>query len=277
MMPPVFQSEALIKIGIIYNEKIETINDVKSVFENPKTLKQIADNLKLPPDTKIGTLLKTFAIDNDNINKSSFLIISGTGESALEAMKIVQAVTDILLERHQQIYSSTKKILDLEIELLMRNQEKAKQDLQMIKKEIIQLDQDIKFYENEINKRSNIESEGQGRIAESYIGLLSDTKSTRREKNIELKNMEFALANFDATLLKKKHELDNGTYMTVIELPPTIPMSKIGPKRRQLAIESGIIALFASLIFAFIVEFISYSRKKTKNKMNCHKIESAPQ
>lgn len=270
MMPPIFESTTLIKIGEINAAKIETTGNIKAVFSEAALLKKIASDLKLSGDINLANISDKFEISEDNSNKSDLLIITGTGESPDVAVKVVETVSSILLERHNKLFESAKKIQDIEIDLLGRAREKTMQDIQLIKNEIVQHDQEIIYYQKEVDKRSKIESDGQGRITESYLNLLKNAKIDKQIKVNTIKNLEYELSNYDTTLFKKKYELNKNTYMTTVESVLIAPQFKIGPNRKKLAIQSGLIALFASLISSFVVEFVGNCGKKIAALKNNH-------
>lgn len=268
MMSPIFKTTALIKIGKIRNEKIEENGNIKAFFSETVVLEKIAVSLNLAEDINTASVAKMFTISEDNINKSEFLVISGNGETPSDALKVVQVVSEHLLGRHSVLFDNAKHIIDIEIDLLNRGREKTKQDIQLMKSEITQLDQEIKYYQSEVDKRSKIESDGQGRIVESYLDLLKDAKTNKQDKLTTIKNLEYDLMNFDITVLKLKYELGKDTYFTKVETAPVLPQFKIGPKRKQLAIQSGIVAIFVSLITSFVVEYLAHCKKNYSYKSN---------
>ncbi len=153
-LPKTFESTAIIKIGKVQEKILETVDEINAVFSSETTLNEINQKLELLPEEKITS--KNFK--TSLIGKSNLLEIKGFAETPEKALAVVNAVGEILLERHQKLFTSVQENFDAEI---------------------ARLNHDIAQYETEINSRLNTQSEAQGLITQSYINLLSKTKEQK--------------------------------------------------------------------------------------------------
>jgi uncharacterized protein involved in exopolysaccharide biosynthesis len=124
-------------------------------------------------------------------------------------------------------------------------------------------------YQREINNRSAAYSDGQGRIAESYIDLLATVKNQKESKESQLLNLEHKLVSLEQQVQSKKYERVYQTKPTEIEVPATAPESRISPKRKQNVIIAGVLGIFLGILYAFGAEYFKEDPiEKLKVKKN---------
>jgi len=253
IMPQTFEATTLVKIGQIKGSALITADEVKEVFSREALLKEIGQKLNLSPDFLLKTVAKKFSIEP--IEKTLFLKIKGRDKTPEKALETTNVVSEILIERHKTIFNQAAQTLNLEIEGIIKEKEKTTKDIEQIKKEISRLEEDANKYEKEINRRGDVSSEAQGRIAESYIKLLADTKNQKETKQGQILNLEQTLVNLDQQIQQKKYEKAYQTKSTVVEVPAFPPESRIAPKRKQNVMIAGILGLFIGILWAFGAEY----------------------
>lgn len=254
-LPLTFEASNLVEIGQIKGSDLQSSADIQAVFNRETVLKQIKtklqEPLELPETTTTGTIAGMF-----NIKKSEgFIEIKGRSDTPEKAVEVVRAVTDILLAYHQDIFAEAEKTYNIELETITKSKEKTQKDVGKIQQDIIRLDQDIQKYEQEIEKRANIQSEGQGRIAESYINLLAGVKNQKENKETQILNLEQQLVALDQSIQQKEYEKAYQTKPTKVEVPAIPPETRISPKRKQNVMIAGILGLFIGILYAFGAEY----------------------
>lgn len=250
MLPNIYQAEALVKIGKFQGKEIEPYIDIKTIFENENTLKQIIKDLALPDDTILREFASTFTLDSI----AGIIKISAKAESPKQAVEIVNVVAQHLVNRHKNIMKEALESFEKDIELLNREKKRTSEKIVETKQDIIWLDQEIKNYQNEVAKRAEAKSEAQGRIAENYIQLLAGSKNEKEAKQKTIITLEQQLVDFDAAYQKKDFDRAYGFSTTEVVAPALPPQKKIGPNRRANVKISGFAAIFIGLIYAFIAE-----------------------
>jgi len=262
LLPLTFQASNLVEVGKIKGSSLQSHTDIQSVFNRATVLKQIKTKLEQPLElsetTSVESIAGIFDIKESlGDGKSGFIEIQGRSDTPEKAVEVVNAVTDILLTYHQDIFAEAEKMFNKEVEGIVKSKEKTEKDIENAKINITRLDQDIKNYEQEISKRDNIQSEGQGRIAESYINLLAGVKNQKETKESQLLNLEQQLISLDQSIQQKEYEKAYETKPTKIEVDATAPETRISPNRRQNVMIAGILGLFIGVFYAFGAEYFS--------------------
>lgn len=273
VMPKTFEATNLVEIGKTKGETIETINDIKTIFERRTVLKEIHENLDLPEKTSFESVISKFNIEEGNgANASKFIEIKGRGETAEKAVEVSNMVTQILLERHEKLFAEAEETFNAEMQSINKSKEKTQEDINKIKtvdvpktkEEIKRLEQDIQNYEKEIAKRGDVQSDAQGRIVESYINLLASVKNQKEAKERQIidfenkvRSLEQQLVSLDQQIQEKEYEKAYQTKPTEIEIPATTPETRISPKRKQNVMIAGVLGLFIGVLYAFGAEYFS--------------------
>ncbi len=273
-LPLTFEASNLVQIGQIKGSDLQSSADIQAVFNRETVLKQIKtklqEPLELPETTTTSTIAGMF-----NIKKSEgFIEIKGRSDTPEKTVEVVRAVTDILLAYHQDIFAEAEKTYNIELETIKKSKTKTEEDINQIKtvdipkteEEIKRLEEDIQVYEKEIAKRGNIQSEGQGRIIESYINLLAGVKNQKEAKERQIidfkdgiRNLQQQLVALDQSIQQKEYEKAYQTKPTKVEVPAIPPEARISPKRKQNVMIAGILGLFIGIIYAFGAEYFSKS------------------
>jgi len=265
-MPLTFEASNLVEVGSIKKIQLQNINDIKSVFSRETVLQQIRTKLQEPLELAegitTGAIAETFDINEEegNENGSIFIEIKGRAQTPEKAVEVVDAVTDILLTYHGNIFVEAEKTFDIEMETIVKSKEKTQKDIEKTSNNITRLNADILKYETEINKRANAYTEGQGRIAESYINLLAEIKDQKENKEAQLLNLEQKLIALGQSIQAKEYERVYETKATEVEVPAIPPETRISPNRKQNVIIAGILGIFIGILYAFGAEYFSKAK-----------------
>ncbi len=261
LTPPTYQAGNLIEIGQIKRAPLQSLEDLKAVFERISFLKKIEDEIKTPLELAENiapeTITNMFNIEKagEGTGYSKFIKIKGRANTPEKAVIVVNAVTKIILEYHQNLFSVAEETFNIEMEMIKNSKEKTKKDIEKIQQDIVRLNQDIQKYEQEINKRADIQTEGQGRIAESYINLLATSKNQKENKESQLLGLEQQLVSFDQAIQQKEYEKVYETKPTKVEVEAVSPEIRIAPKRKQNVVIAGILGIFIGIFYAFCAEY----------------------
>lgn len=207
-MPKIYETSSLIRMG-----KIPTIEEpinVQEILLSGAVIKQVNEKLVLENEQKINKN----NIDVEIIQKSDLVKIKARAKNPEKSIQIVNTLNEIILNKHNQLFE---------------------QHVLQMNNNIEKLNVDVKIYEQEIKKRANVISEGQGRVAESYINLLYAAKK-------QMKNLNKQLLN---------------TTQTSIEAEPILPKKHILPKTMQNIVIAGILGLFIGIFYAFGAEYFT--------------------
>ncbi len=228
--PKTYQSSALLEIGKIGENYLESPEDTAALFKRENTLRLLAEKINIP-ETKWTKLLKTVKIQP--VNK--FLEIKVEEETPQKAKNIVNQVVNLILERHQKILNKQKEILNKEIEEIKNNLKQSENRTTEIEKEL--------------KKFKNPKTEAEGLI---YLALLSAFNQEKQN-----------IINFKQVLLDKELELKNYISLeTRIELPARETLKPIKPKKLSNILVSVVIGLFIGIFYAFIAEYFEKNKAK---------------
>lgn len=260
IISPTYQAKNLVELGSIKDKPLQSPSEIGAVLKKDVVLDKIKEKLEQPlelsEDVNSSAISNMFSIDKLEENgEAKFIEIAGKAQTPEKAVLVVKAVTDILLEYHDLIFEEAEKTYNIELASIENSKEKTKKDIERIQKDITRLEQDITEYTQKIEEREDIQSEGQGRIAESYINLLAEVKDQKDSKESQLLNLEQKLVNLDQDLQQKKYERVYQTKNTQVELEATPPDQRIAPKRKQNVLIAGVLGIFIGIFYAFGTEY----------------------
>ena len=159
--------------------------------------------------------------------KSELLEIKVKGETPKEALKLVNGVITVLLNRHEQIFARAKMILE--------------EYLVSAKKRLFQIEKEIEMLQGKIDKLGATDSDAKAMLARGYMEGLEKGRDRYEELQVELR--------------EKKMEESYGTVSTELLIPPRTPEYPIAPKKKQNVLIAGILGLFVGFVCAAIVEY----------------------
>jgi len=109
IQPNSYESYSLIKIGSVGNTQIETVSTIKDVMGSLPMRQQIAEKLNEKDEIGFTRALKSRIEYTD---EEGLLKIRTTDVKPTRAAEIVRVVTEMILKRHEIIYSNAENDLD---------------------------------------------------------------------------------------------------------------------------------------------------------------------
>lgn len=263
VLPKIYEASGLVEIAKIKGENLMNPADIIATFKEEATLSEIGEkmgwNKEYQKDKeKIARLEEGLIISKDE--KGNLLKITAKANTPEEAKKIVEATNEVLIARHQKRFEGAEKLITAEIETIIQEKEKTKKDIEKTGERLIRINQDIANYEKEIAKRSDIQSEGQGRIAESYINLLAQAKNQKESEEAQILELEQKLVGLEQAVQQKEYEKTYETTMTRVVASPTLPTSPIGPRTMLNVFIAAILGLFVGIFWAFGAEYVEKNK-----------------
>jgi len=224
LLPKTYEASALIRIGRMRNNLLEEPSTVIEIFKTKPTLEKVAEELNVPTtQEKLGELASKIKMKE----KSGLLEIKGRGETPEAAMGLVNGVTAVLLQRHEQIFARAKVILE---EYLASGKER-----------LVEIEKEIEMLRRKIEELRVTDSEAKATVARGYMESLERSRDRYEQLQVELR--------------EKKMEESYGTVGTELVIPARVPERPIGPKKKQNILIAGILGLFVGLICAATVEY----------------------
>jgi uncharacterized protein involved in exopolysaccharide biosynthesis len=224
LLPKTYQASSLIRIGKMRDTLLEEPSTTMEIFKTRSVLEKVAEGLGGPvTEEKLGELASRIKMRE----KSELLEIKGRGETPEEAMRLVNGVTAVLLQRHEQIFERAKVILE---EYLASGKERLKE-----------MEREIDMLQKKIEEVGVVNSEAEATVARGYMESLERSRDRYELLQVELR--------------EKKMEESYGTVSTELIIPPAIPEKPIGPKKKLNVLIAGILGLFVGFVSAAIVEY----------------------
>jgi len=263
VLPKIYEASGLVEIAKIKGENLMNPADIITTFKEEATLSEIGEKMGWNKENqkdkeKIARLEESLIISKDE--KGNLLKITALANTPEEAKKIVEATNEVLIARHQKRFEGAEKLITAEIETITQEKEKTKKDIEKIGENLARINQDIANYEKEIAKRSDIQSEGQGRIAESYINLLAQAKNQKESEEAQILELEQKLVGLEQSVQQKEYEKTYETTMTRVVTSPTLPTSPIGPRTMLNVFIAAILGLFVGIFWAFGAEYVEKNK-----------------
>ena len=224
LLPKTYESIAMVQIGRTRDKLLEEPSTVMEIFKTKPVLEKVAEGLGGPvTQEQLGELASKIKMRE----KSELLEIKGRGETPEEAMRLVNGVTAVLLQRHEQIFERAKVILE---EYLASGKERLKE-----------MEKEIDMLQKKIEEVGVVNSEAEATVARGYMESLERSRDRYELLQVELR--------------EKKMEESYGTVSTELIIPPAIPEKPIGPKKKMNVLIAGILGLFVGFVSAAIVEY----------------------
>jgi len=224
LLPKTYESIAMVKIGRMRNNLLEEPSTVMEIFKTKPILEKVAEELNVPvTQEKSGELASKIKMKE----KSGLLEIRGKGGTPEAAMGLVNGVTAVLLQRHEQIFARAKVILE---EYLASGKER-----------LVEIKKEIEMLRKKIDELEDTNSEAKATVARGYMESLERSRDRYEQLQVELR--------------EKKMEESYGTVGTELVIPPAISERPIGPKKKQNVLIAGILGLFVGFVCAAIVEY----------------------
>jgi len=228
LLPRTYESSVMVRIGRTRNRLLEEPSTVIEIFKTKAMLEKVAEEIDTP---HIHEKAEELAAKIKIKEKSGLLEIKGRGETPEEALELVNGVTAVLLNRHEQIFERARTILE--------------EYLASGKQRLLEIEKEIKMLRKKIEELEVTNSEAKATVVRGYMEGLERSRDRYEQLQVELR--------------EKKMEESYGTVSTELVIPPTIPEKPIGPKKKQNILIAGILGLFIGLICAAVVEYFEKS------------------
>jgi len=224
LLPKTYEASAMVGIGRMRDKLLEEPSTIIEIFKTKPILEKVAEELNVPPtQEKLGELTSKIKMKE----KSGLLEIKGRGVTPEEAMKLVNGVVRVLLNRHEEIFERAKIILE---EYLASSKER-----------LAEMEKEIDMLQKKIDELKTTDSEAKATVARGYMESLERSRDRYEQLQLELRT--------------KKMEESSGTEGTQLVIPTVIPEKPIGPKKKQNILIAGILGLFVGFVSAAIVEY----------------------
>lgn len=224
LLPRTYEASAMLKIGRMRNNLLEKPSTIIEIFKTGAILEKVAEELNISLGRKKSQGLVSKIKMKE---KSGLLEIRGRGETPEEAMRVVNGVIAVLLNRHEQIFEQAKVILE---EYLASGKER-----------LTEIEREIEMLRDKIEKLENTKSEAEAMVVRGYMESLERSRDRYEQLQVELR--------------EKKMEESYGTVDTELVISTVIPEYPIGPKKKQNVLIVGILGLFIGVVCAAIVEY----------------------
>jgi uncharacterized protein involved in exopolysaccharide biosynthesis len=224
LLPRTYESTAMVRIGRMRNTLLEEPSTVIEIFNTRPILEKVAEELDIPSQ---GEKSQGLASKIKMKEKSGLLEIRGRGETPEEAMRVVNGVITVLLNRHEQIFERARLILE--------------EYLVSAKKRLFQIEKEIDILQKKIDEFRATDSDAKAMLARGYMDGLEKSRARYEELQVELR--------------EKKMEESYGTVSTELVIPPRIPEYPIAPKKKQNVLIAGILGLFVGFVSVSIAEY----------------------
>jgi len=224
LLPKTYEVSALVRIGRMRDTVLEEPSTVIEIFKTKPMLEKVAEELNIPPiQEKLQELASKIKIKE----KSKLLEIKVKGETPEEALKLVNGVITVLLNRHEQIFARARLILE--------------EYLASAKGRLVEMEKEIKMLQKKIDQLGATDSDAKAMLARGYMESLERSRARYEQVQVELR--------------EKKMEESYGTVSTELVIPPRTPESPIAPKKKQIILIAGVLGLFVGFVSVSIAEY----------------------
>jgi len=228
ILPRTYESIAMVKIGRLRDNLLEEPATIIEIFKTKVMLEKVAEEIDIPLRRKKSQgLASKIKIKIKIKEKPGLLEIKGRWETPEEAMRLVNGVTVVLLQRHEHIFEQGKLILE---EYLASGKER-----------LVKMEKEIDMLQKKIEELGAPDSDAKAMVTRGYMESLERSRDRYEQLQVELR--------------EKKREESYGTVSTELVIPPRTPESPIAPKKKQNVLIAGILGLFVGLICAAVVEY----------------------
>ena len=226
LLPKTYEASALVRIGKMRDTVLEEPPTVIEVFKTKPILEKVAEELNIPPtQEKLQELASKIKIKTKG--KSGLLEIKGRWETPQEAMRLVNGVTVVLMQRHERIFEQGKLILE--------------EYLASGKQRLVEMEKEIDMLQKKIEELGATDSEAKAMVTRGYMESLERSRDRYEQLQVELREKK----------MKESYE----TVSTELVISPTTPEKPIGPKKKQNVLIAGILGLIIGFFCASIVEY----------------------
>ncbi|MBA7465425.1 hypothetical protein ES707_00587 [subsurface metagenome] len=224
LLPKTYESIAMVRIGRLRDNLLEEPATIIEIFKTKVMLEKVAEEIDTP---HIHEKAEELAAKIKIKEKPGLLEIKGRWETPEEAMRLVNGVTVVLLQRHEHIFEQGKLILE---EYLASGKER-----------LVKMEKEIDMLQKKIEELGATDSDAKAMVTRGYMESLERSRDRYELLQVELREKK----------MKESYE----TVSTELVISPTIPEKPIGPKKKQNVLIAGILSLFIGFVCAAVVEY----------------------
>lgn len=181
ILPKRFETEEILNIAATGGSYVESPEALRTIMNTVPVLEEIAALAGKDP----RTIQNHFLIKGKT--GDSFIIVRGWGKSPEESLRITKAVTKRIMQREVDLYRISRLQLGSKGFILNAESEKITKEIADRETRNVRLESEELFYQAEIARRTDAQTDAQGRIAETYIKLLFDARIERDRMIDEIK------------------------------------------------------------------------------------------
>ena len=250
LLPKQYHASEFLRLATVDGHPVQSVDSIATYFGTDIVLRQIASELHLSPsEVRDHLLLKSR-------NGGGSIEIRGEGSTPEEAMALTQSVGRKVLARLQDAYQPARNVFEKEISTLSEEQSRAQRESSRLEKVGERLLPEVKFYQSEIAKRADAQSEAQGRIVESYIRILADTKLRQDETTLAIESVKQHAVVLEEKMQRKQSSLAYSLMPPIIEAEAVVPeASVIPPHFIQNIIYSAVLGVFLAIVWILVREY----------------------
>jgi len=170
LLPRTYEVSAMVRIGRARDRLLEGPSTVIEIFKTKAILEKVAEELDIPPQGKESQGLASKIKMKE---KSGLLEIRGRAETPEEALKLVNGVTTVLLNRHEQIFERAKVILE--------------EYLASGKQRLAEIEKEIEILRKKIDELEITNSAAKAMVARGYMESLERSRDRYEQLQVELR------------------------------------------------------------------------------------------
>ncbi|MDA2921973.1 Wzz/FepE/Etk N-terminal domain-containing protein [Patescibacteria group bacterium AH-259-L07] len=250
IMPKTFETKSLLKVGQIQGKNIESIGQTTATVLSLANLEKIGRKLGIDTISLSGRIKL-----NEN---TGFLAIIAKGSTPEETVQLANAVSEMIIERHEKIIAQAQTALEQEIQQIQNQINDNETAIELSQETIKDLKEESQIMQKKVEdllEEKGSVSEGRGLIVQTYIEAWQSSKNEVRNEKAKLESLKAKSQNLITNLREKELQKTYSNQLTQIEIPAVPPETRIAPNRTQNVMIAGILGLFIGTFFAFASEY----------------------
>lgn len=230
-----YKTEAILKPGRVGGSILEQPEETIAVLEQRSTLKEVLNNIDTEIEAKDKVKKLQEILTFEKPEKINLITISAENSSPEVAIQSVQASSNLVIERHKDLFDQREKALEEKIS-------NTKEEITTYEKEVEDINEQIEILERNTNYL-----EGQGLALQGYLTSLRSAQSKLDGAKNRLANLELQKAE------SKNTQIVASAADSLEEIQPRLLLN--------LAI-SGFLGVFVSIFIVFFVEWWEDNKDK---------------
>ncbi|MFH1430734.1 MAG: hypothetical protein ABIG71_04435 [Candidatus Uhrbacteria bacterium] len=249
LFPGQYSSDAMLRIGARDGTPIETVGHLQELIRSSAVELDIAEQASI----RVQDIRDHVILEETKDGRG--IIVRGTGGTPEEAHHVVLGMSTYLLEYLLASNEPMRITLQQEMQTLRKEREMVEQEIVQLEQQRSRLVKDATVYQREIAKRADASSEAQGRIVESYIGLLAEARAQQDAMVQSIINKQQRIVVIQDNIQRKEADPGHLNQPPTIEAQAQMPgESFLPPQFFQRVILAAILGIFMAFVWAFVHE-----------------------